>query len=540
MPDPYLASNEFPGDGVTTLYNISFKGNRPDAGSGVVPYLSSADVKAQVITPATSSTAEIVEDVPCVFVGPNQFSVTPATPVGKITRIYRATQDEYALVDYQALQTVGEADLDLSNRQVVFVVQEAHDLAVRAKAAADHSSDIAYDAVTIANDAAATATGAESASNTAVSTAQSALTVAQTAETNAAAALVAAASAEDHATSADNAALAAQADAANALVVAGTANTNAATALATANGIAGTANTALANSITANDTANDALDVANGIAGTANTALTNANAAVTTANTANATANDALDVANGIEATANDALAVANAAQADADALATSKQNVNGNLTALSGLSGVADRLAYFTAAAMMSLTTFTAFARSLLAAATAADARTTLQVSDGWATQPIGVPIPIFSNLVGTASPPTANGYTYIKLTAGDAYNSGLLTSENTTGSAPLVISTAVINVAGSPINGQTVSLINTERRFLRGGSAGVVEQDALQTHTHTMAIQSTDNTAGFNAFRLVANVQQTGNTGGVDAARTATETRSKNIGVTYFMRVL
>ena len=177
MPDPYLASNEFPGDGVTTLFTISFKGNRPDAGSGVVPYISTSDVKAQVVTPATASTPEEAVDVPIVYVGPNQFSVTPATPVGKITRIYRATQDEYALVDYKSLQTVAEQDLDLSNRQLVFITQESHDLAVRASVLADQTNLVAYEAAQAAEAAAEVAAeaaevaadAAESAANTAAS-----------------------------------------------------------------------------------------------------------------------------------------------------------------------------------------------------------------------------------------------------------------------------------------------------------------------------------------------------------------------------------
>ena len=170
------------------------------------------------------------------------------------------------------------------------------------------------------------------------------------------------------------------------------------------------------------------------------------------------------------------------------------------------------------------------------------AAARSDLQLSDGWATQPIGVPIPIFDNLAGTSPPPTGNGYRYIKLTAADAYNSGAVVSESVSGSAPLVSATGVISVAGSPINGLTVRLINTERRVLRAGSAGVIEQDALQDHTHTMPLAGTDNTAGYNAFKMVANIEANGNTPSVNGAnaRVATETRVKNIGVTYYMRVL
>jgi len=273
MAVEYLASNEFPADGTQTLFNVSFKGNRPDAGSGVVPYISSSDVKAQIVTLATATTAEIVVDVPCVYVGPNQFSVTPAAPVGKIVRIYRATQDEYALVDYQSLQTVGEADLDLSNRQLVFITQEAHDLAVRASEDASNSSEVAYNAIAVANAATDTVEDALSVANTAIATANSALGVATNAETKSDQALANAASAEAHATDADVAAAAAQtaADAAQAQATA--ANAASINAVAVANGVDAKATKALSNSVIANNNATAAVTTANAIDGKATTAL---------------------------------------------------------------------------------------------------------------------------------------------------------------------------------------------------------------------------------------------------------------------------
>ena len=424
---------------------------------------------------------------------------------------------------------------DLSTRgtsnQILTLVLEARDQVLLAE---DNVEVLEAQAV---SSAAAANGSAESASLSSASAVTSASTATAAQSASAISAAAAAQSAIDAETNSEAA-----------LIVANAAAADASEALTTANGIAGTANAALAASESAEfnseialiqasnaiTIAEGAVTTADGIAGTANTALTNSNTAISTANSAVSTANSAVS-------TADSALAAAEAAQDDADALATSKQDLNTNLTALSGLTGAADFLAYFTGVGALALASLTSFGRSLISSASAETARTTLGVSDGWATQPIGVPIPIFSNLTGTASPPTGQGYTYIKLTATDAYNTGLLGSESISGSSPLVIATAVITVTGSPINGQTVSLINSERRFLRAGSAGVSEQDALQSHTHDMAIQSSDNTAGFSAFRTVANIQQTGATGAVTSGgRTATETRSKNIGVTYFMRVL
>lgn len=160
-----------------------------------------------------------------------------------------------------------------------------------------------------------------------------------------------------------------------------------------------------------------------------------------------------------------------------------------------------------------------------------------TADIDDPWRQQPIGVPIPILDNIAGVAQPPTDKGYRYIKLTASDAYNTGVLTSESVTGSAPLVVATAVISLAGSPLNGQTVSLINTERRFLRAGNAGTLQDDQFQTHAHNINITSgSGSTAG--------NVSFTGGGGAAygtnnTAGRNGDETRPRNIGVTYFMRI-
>mgnify|MGYP001086013760 CR=1 FL=1 len=182
---------------------------------------------------------------------------------------------------------------------------------------------------------------------------------------------------------------------------------------------------------------------------------------------------------------------------------------------------------------------------------------------SDAWAMQPIGVPIPLMDNLAGVAAPPKDKAYRYVLLTAGEAgsgkYNNGILTSESVTGTAPLVVATAVISLAGSPVNGSTINLINTERRFLRAGSAGSVQNDAMQQITGAFDLRVTNNGANITSLHTGALSSGTGtdnatvqatSTGPTDtrilfdsanspSARTDTETRSKNIGVTYYMRI-
>ncbi len=71
---------------------------------------------------------------------------------------------------------------------------------------------------------------------------------------------------------------------------------------------------------------------------------------------------------------------------------------------------------------------------------------------------------IPIGMEVAFDTPPPTNDPrFRFVKLTYNDAYNTGLLTSQTLSGSAPELVSTAVISAAQSPINGQTIYLKNT-----------------------------------------------------------------------------
>lgn len=168
------------------------------------------------------------------------------------------------------------------------------------------------------------------------------------------------------------------------------------------------------------------------------------------------------------------------------------------------------------------------------------------------WQMIPIGAEFPIDSTTAGVDIPPTDNpNYRYIKLTASDSYNDGVLTSESVSGSAPLVQATAVINDAASPMDGETVRLINTERRFLRPGSSGEVEADAMQNITGTVGQfygGGNGSPAGaFGGSSYVANPFGGATYGGVktlafDASlivRTASENRVKSLGRDYYKRI-
>lgn len=168
---------------------------------------------------------------------------------------------------------------------------------------------------------------------------------------------------------------------------------------------------------------------------------------------------------------------------------------------------------------------------------------------TDPWQLQPLGVAIPVFDHLTGVSPPPTNNSaYRYIKLTAGDAYNTDVLTSETVTGSFPLVVATAVISLSTSPINGETVQLINTSRAGIRGGSSGVLQQDAMQGHRHKFAYDDQRLTGSGSGGMVNGTIDTLSNdnvydpiTDGVNGEpRTAEETRGKNVGATYYMRIL
>lgn len=158
------------------------------------------------------------------------------------------------------------------------------------------------------------------------------------------------------------------------------------------------------------------------------------------------------------------------------------------------------------------------------------------------WLAKPIGEPFYLQDNIVGVAVPPTNSAeYRFIRLTASDSYNTGVLTSESVSGSAPEITATAVISLAGSPINGRTVQLMNTERRFIRAGSAGTLQDSDNKAHTHGGA-GGASFIFGSNAGITAAAAGSGATTWGV-AANTAssggTEARSRNIGATAYMRI-
>lgn len=170
------------------------------------------------------------------------------------------------------------------------------------------------------------------------------------------------------------------------------------------------------------------------------------------------------------------------------------------------------------------------------------------------WEVFPIGVPIQVWDHLSSSVVPPNSGDVIYVRLTAGQSalggYNYGNLSSESVTGSAPLVVATAVISLSTSPLYNKTIHLINTEQAVIRARTtSGTQQNDAFQGHRHfnttydliryalsadqTRDVGSADN----NATTISQNDGTTA--GAYGTPRLANETRPKNVSATFYLRI-
>lgn len=309
---PYLSMQRFPGNGTTTDWTVNFAGNTP---SNENWYIEADDIEAIEVIPATALAAEVRIERTVTRIGPSQFRVTPAVASGRILVLRRKTENRFNLVDFQSLQAVSEYDLDLANKQLLFVTQEASDQARLAEERSFAAETIAYSSV---NDAAEALTNSQDARTRAIN----AQTVAGSA----------------------------QSAAANAVSTANSANTTASAANTTANAANSTANTALTTANAADTKANQAIS-------TANSATATANGASSVALAASTDAAAALDAAEQAELAASSAQTISQAAQSDAADAVTTANAAAATANAIDGKAQEAlDNSAYATARADLAM----------------------------------------------------------------------------------------------------------------------------------------------------------------------------------------
>lgn len=181
--------------------------------------------------------------------------------------------------------------------------------------------------------------------------------------------------------------------------------------------------------------------------------------------------------------------------------------------------------------------------------------ANTSAIVVAQWLGTPVGGYITPFS------APPTNDSrFRYVLCTAGltgaGGYNEGILTSETVTGTFPTNQATAVVSLAGSPFNGATIHLINSEARFVGANINEIFLDDAFQNITGAMGyfVGSSVNNI-FSSGAITASSQASSTDGGsasryaghfdFDAskspgARTDTYTRPRSHLLLHYRRIL
>ncbi|QGH45072.1 tail fiber protein [Bacteriophage Titan-X] len=124
VPDPQLryATDVFDANGTTTDWQISFTGGYINP-SHVYAMSGILDEETQLLTDRTPHTVEVLsEDYDASTV-----RVSPAVAAGRKLYIYRSTPVQQMLVDYVNGSIISKANLNLSNDQLLKIIQEMFD-----------------------------------------------------------------------------------------------------------------------------------------------------------------------------------------------------------------------------------------------------------------------------------------------------------------------------------------------------------------------------------------------------------------------------
>lgn len=262
----FLALNRFAGTGTVMQFEINFAGNTDaESAAGTAPYFNVADVQASIVTLATVDSQESSVPVPLTQINTSTFRTTAIVPVGKQLWVRRATENKHTLVDFRALQTVTEENLDELARQNVFLVQEATDTANVALEVSHNAEQLSIEAAArIGEVTGQVEEAAENAEAAAIAAGQAAQASAQAVQA---------------ANNATAVAGAVDGKASTALTNSSTALTRATEAKATADAVDGKASTALTQSTQAAADSAEAIQKADAVNGIAEEARTLAQAA---------------------------------------------------------------------------------------------------------------------------------------------------------------------------------------------------------------------------------------------------------------------
>lgn len=100
--------------------------------------------------------------------------------------------------------------------------------------------------------------------------------------------------------------------------------------------------------------------------------------------------------------------------------------------------------------------------------------------VAAHWASLPIGIPVPIKNAQL----PPTNDTrFRYVKLTADDPYNTGVLGSKVISGTAPNLVVSMAVTSSQSPLNGNVLRMLNTMNAYAKPSDVeGQIVQDSVR----------------------------------------------------------